>query len=149
MQVECFDTLEYEPDLTILVTHHSSRMMQVECFDTPTPSPNLTPLSGGAPACFRSSIAAHSCRIILLGESGGLHCCRLMAWQETLRTLQVCCGVCVCVCVFRGGGVYVCCVCCVRVSVSVCVCNSLLLVHSRLPDASVIIQSSLSITALC
>ena len=121
MQVECFDTLEYEPDLTILVTHHSSRMMQVECFDTPTPSPYLTPLSGGAPACFRSSIAAHSCRIILLGESGGLHCCRLMAWQETLRTLQVCCGVCVCVCVFRGGG-YMCVVCVVCVCLCLFVC---------------------------
>lgn len=49
--------------------------------------------------CFGSSISAHSCRIILLGESGGLYCCRLMAWQETLRTLQVYC-VFVCVCAF-------------------------------------------------
>lgn len=68
-------------------------VLQVECFDTPTPSPYLTPLSGGAPVCSGSSITAHTCRILLLGESGGLYCCRLMAWQETLRTLQVCFGV--------------------------------------------------------
>lgn len=100
VQVKCSDTPAPSPFITFLsggvpITQKSLNVptlfcVQVECFDTPAPSPYMTPLTGGVPVCMSSSISAQASRIILLGESGGMYCCRLMAWQETLRTLQVC-----------------------------------------------------------
>ncbi|KAJ9533722.1 hypothetical protein QJQ45_026817, partial [Haematococcus lacustris] len=68
---------------------------QVECFDTPLPSPHLILGVGEGPAGVRvtpacpHAICGQGSRVLVLGASGNVYCCRLMAWQERLRTLQV------------------------------------------------------------
>jgi hypothetical protein len=52
--------------------------------------PPASPYFPSSPSavCCPNAVAGHSSRLLLLGGSGAAYCCRLMGWQERLRTLQ-------------------------------------------------------------